>query len=180
LRLAGGPDRGIERFVAPSFTIYLGPPLSFEVLGAILEQETIAVGRAIRELARLRKTYGTARWRKRKGVARIRLDDGTLCTAEIHGMKRTASVRKSSRSNASSPDAGVRKHHVICVANRGYEVSLERCKIYLAVTDGNADAERAGFVRVIDESGEDYLYPKRLFADIRLTPRVAKALGAGA
>lgn len=58
--------------------------MSFVVVGAILEQETIAAGRGIRELARLRKIYGTGRWRKRKGIARIRLDDGTLRTAEIH------------------------------------------------------------------------------------------------
>jgi hypothetical protein len=56
----------------------------FVVVGAILEQETIAQGRGIRELARLRRVYGLGRWRKRKGTARIRLDDGTTCTAELH------------------------------------------------------------------------------------------------
>jgi hypothetical protein len=58
--------------------------LSFIVVGAILQQETIAAGRGIREIVRLRKVYGRGRWRKRKGIARIRLDDGTLRTAEIH------------------------------------------------------------------------------------------------
>lgn len=56
----------------------------FKVLGEITEIETIAVGKAIRELKRLRKVYGTGRWRKRKGLARIRLSDGTICRAEIH------------------------------------------------------------------------------------------------
>jgi hypothetical protein len=56
----------------------------FQVVGAILAQETIAVGRGIRELARLRRVYGAGRWRKRKGSARIMLDDGTIRTAEIH------------------------------------------------------------------------------------------------
>jgi hypothetical protein len=56
----------------------------FEVIGAILQQDTIATGRGIRELARLRKLYGAGRWRKRKGIAKIRLDDGSLRTAEIH------------------------------------------------------------------------------------------------
>lgn len=55
-----------------------------EILGAILQLETIAVGRAIRELKRLEKRYGKGRWRKRKGVARIRLADGSVHTAEIH------------------------------------------------------------------------------------------------
>jgi hypothetical protein len=58
--------------------------VGFQLVGAILEQETIAVGRRIRELPRLVKVYGPGRWRKRKGIARIRLDDGTVRTAEIH------------------------------------------------------------------------------------------------
>jgi hypothetical protein len=56
----------------------------FEIVGPILNQETIANGRGIRELARLQRAHGGARWRKRKGVAKIRLRDGTLRTAEIH------------------------------------------------------------------------------------------------
>jgi hypothetical protein len=43
----------------------------------------------------------------------------------------------------------------------GYEVSLERLKIYIALTD--VKAERAGYLRIIDESGEDYLYPGERF-----------------
>jgi len=58
--------------------------VKFIVLGPILDQTTIAVGRAIREIGRLRRTYGEARWRKRKGIARITFDDGTTRTAEIH------------------------------------------------------------------------------------------------
>lgn len=58
--------------------------MGFQLVGAIFEQQTIAVGRRIRELPRLLKFYGPGRWRKRKGVARIRLDDGTIHTAEIH------------------------------------------------------------------------------------------------
>jgi len=56
----------------------------FDLAGAILQQETIAVDRGIRELARLRRVYGAGRWRKRKGIARIKLNDGTLRTAELH------------------------------------------------------------------------------------------------
>jgi hypothetical protein len=55
-----------------------------EVLGAVLDVTTIAVGRGIRELKRLEKAYGKGRWRKRKGVARVRLADGSVHTAEIH------------------------------------------------------------------------------------------------
>lgn len=48
------------------------------------------------------------------------------------------------------------------------------------MTIADAEAERTGFVRVIDESGADYLYPKRLFAAIRLSPHVARVLAARA
>jgi len=56
----------------------------FEVLGEIWGVETIAVGREIRELPALVRLYGLARWRKRKGFARVRLSDGTVQLAELH------------------------------------------------------------------------------------------------
>ena len=58
--------------------------MDFELVGEITKIELIAVGRAIRELARLRKQYGKGRWRKLKGVGTVRLEDGTLHTAELH------------------------------------------------------------------------------------------------
>jgi hypothetical protein len=56
----------------------------FEVLGEITEIETIAVGSRIHDLPRLRKTYGAGRWRKLKGIALVRLEDGTESDAELH------------------------------------------------------------------------------------------------
>jgi len=56
----------------------------FQIIGKPVDCETIAVGRSIRELSRLRKFYGKGRWRKRKGVAKVRLDDGSIYRAEIH------------------------------------------------------------------------------------------------
>lgn len=56
----------------------------FKIVGEISHVETFAVGSAIREVARLRKLYGRGRWRKRKGVARVRLDGGTVDLAEVH------------------------------------------------------------------------------------------------
>jgi hypothetical protein len=58
--------------------------LEIKILGQISQIETIAIGRGIRELDRLRKVYGPGRWRKRKGIAKVRLPDGTKCMAEIH------------------------------------------------------------------------------------------------
>ena len=56
----------------------------FTVVGEIAHVETFAVGSGIRELGRLRKRYGRGRWRKRKGIARIRLADGSEHLAELH------------------------------------------------------------------------------------------------
>lgn len=56
----------------------------FEVLGTLVDVETIATGHEIRELRRLQKAYGRGRRRKRKGIARIRLRNGVIHTAEVH------------------------------------------------------------------------------------------------
>lgn len=58
--------------------------MHFEIIGTITNIETIAVGRAIRDRARLRRTYGAGRWRKLKGVATIRLANGRRRVAELH------------------------------------------------------------------------------------------------
>lgn len=56
--------------------------------------------------------------------------------------------------------------YVVCLYNGGYAVSLEPRKIYRQLPDSRAEYE--GLLRVIDESGEDYLYPSRLFTPISL------------
>jgi hypothetical protein len=58
--------------------------VNFQLNGAITDIETIASGRSIRELKRLRKSYGQGRWRKLKGIASIRFTDGTIRLAELH------------------------------------------------------------------------------------------------
>ncbi|MFP4348639.1 MAG: hypothetical protein ACOC3W_05535 [Thermodesulfobacteriota bacterium] len=58
--------------------------MSFEILGKIEAVETIAVGGNIRDIMRLRRQFGAARWRKLKGIANIRLQSGRICKAEIH------------------------------------------------------------------------------------------------
>ena len=64
---------------------------------------------------------------------------------------------------------------VVCVKNEGYAVSLELRKIYQVVVDTRA--EEHGLIRVIDESGEDYLYPAEYFAAIEL-PRAVEEVFA--
>ena len=58
--------------------------MGIEILGKIFDIETMAQGRGIRELDRLRKVYGPGRWKKRKGIARVRLHSGLVVTAEVH------------------------------------------------------------------------------------------------
>jgi hypothetical protein len=61
----------------------------FEIIGELSAVETIAAGSGIRELARLRKRYGRGRWRKRKGIARVRLPSGEVFRAELHWYEAT-------------------------------------------------------------------------------------------
>jgi len=68
--------------------------MRFEILGEISDIETFATGSAIREIARLRRIYGRGRWRKRKGIARVRLSDGTFHVAEIHWYEASGIGRK--------------------------------------------------------------------------------------
>ncbi len=70
------------------------------------------------------------------------------------------------------------KQLVVCIDNEDYEVSLEKRKIYVALRD--PAAEKHDLLRVVDESGEDYLYPKTLFREIALPQAVRKAVLAAA
>ncbi len=67
-----------------------------------------------------------------------------------------------------------KRHLVLCLHNEGYEVSLERRKIYQAVSDRTAKAHHQ--LRIIDESGEDYLYPASFFAPISLPTPLRRAV----
>ena len=66
----------------------------------------------------------------------------------------------------------------MCVDNEGYALSLEKRKIYVALRD--TAAEKHGMRRIVDESGDDYLYPKALFRSIALPQSVRKAVLAAA
>lgn len=62
----------------------------------------------------------------------------------------------------------------ICTDNSGYEVSLETRKLYEALPD--PDASTHGQIRVIDESGEDYLYPSAMFTRINLSREILERI----
>ena len=67
---------------------------------------------------------------------------------------------------------------VVCLKNKGYEASLEPRKIYQALPDPIAAKHQQ--IRVVDESGEDYLYPKSYFSPIDLPQPIRKAVLANA
>jgi hypothetical protein len=83
-------------------------------------------------------------------------------------MKHTESARKNSSARSTSASSrkpnATRRQFAVCVVNEGYEASLERNKIYIVLPD--KDAERDGDLRVVDESGEDYLFSADRFVAI--------------
>jgi len=95
------------------------------------------------------------------------------------GMRRMVSAgRKSSASAMSTRPRKSRRRRattfVVCVENSGYPASLELHKIYRVVSD--QDAQREGDLRIVDESGEDYLYPAEWFATVEVPRRVRASL----
>jgi hypothetical protein len=93
-------------------------------------------------------------------------------------MKRTASAKKSSSAKGTSTrsrkSAANGRRFAVCVDNSGYEASLERNKIYLVVRD--KDAEKDGDLRIVDESGEDYLFSGDRFVAIDVPAAVKASL----
>jgi hypothetical protein len=83
---------------------------------------------------------------------------------------RNSSARGTSTKTGKSRATAVR--FAVCVRNAGYEASLERNKIYIVIPD--AEAEREGDLRIVDESGEDYLFAADRFVALDL-PAAARA-----
>jgi hypothetical protein len=69
---------------------------------------------------------------------------------------------------------GSERRFVVCITNKGYEASLERNKIYVMLVDERASAD--GEIRVVDESGEDYLYPANWFIPIEVPETVRESV----
>ena len=94
-------------------------------------------------------------------------------------MRRMASVGRKSSASGTLIKAGEKrrrsiKEFVVCIHNAEYPASLELHKIYRVLAD--EDARREGDVRVVDESGEDYLYPAEWFVSVKLPHRVRGSL----
>jgi hypothetical protein len=92
-------------------------------------------------------------------------------------MKHTASARKSSSARGTSTRSrkpANRRQFVVCVDNNGYETSLERNKIYVVLPDKDAGSD--GDLRIVDESGEDYLFSADRFVAIDVPAAVKASL----
>jgi hypothetical protein len=63
---------------------------------------------------------------------------------------------------------------VVCLNNKGYEASLERRKLYIAISD--TSARKLGLIRVVDESGNDYLFAQEAFREISLPRSLRQAV----
>jgi len=118
-----------------------------EIIGAIESIEIIASGSGIRQLAELIEKFGEGRWRKLKGVV--------------------------SRSSVTSTDMETTSRFAICI-EADPEDDVELQKVYPILDD--EDAEKDGMLRVIDESGEDYLYETARFLVLRLPATEAHTL----
>lgn len=90
------------------------------------------------------------------------------------GTKPTASGRKNTRLSGFSTEMKREAQFVICIGNKGYPASLELRKIYQVIPD--KAAARLHQLRVIDESGEDYLYPEDFFVPVQLPQAVERAV----
>lgn len=144
---------------------------SFEIIGEISDVETIAEGMGIREIARLRKKFGSGRWRKLKGIATIRLATDGYAGAKSIGLSFTAKVKRKSNVNAiwiknMKTQQSSTRRFAICIDNSEYPASLELHKMYRVLAD--EDAAKDGDLRIVNESGEDYLYPADYFVLIGL------------
>jgi hypothetical protein len=150
--------------------------MKFEVIGQITEVERIGRGPGVKALTYLRKAYGQGRWRKLKGKAY-----GTP-TKRSRTQSRVALVRsawhwKERHQNQILLGYAMKqptKPFALCLDNTDYEASLVRGKIYRLLPD--ARAAKDDFVRIIDESGEDYLYHKSHFVFVDFPNTVKKKI----
>ena len=138
---------------------------SFEIVGDIINREVIAQGNGIRDLSELKKRYGDGNWRKCKGEATIALRDGPKGGASLvrgawyrqaaHKAQGVLGLMRALEATSRATNV------VICVRNEGYELDLKPWRVYEVVPDESLEPDD---LRVVDETGEDYIYPASYFA----------------
>src|SRR5205823_11201100 len=153
--------------------------MDFELIGPIRDIQTIAIGRTIRGLARLRKLW-------QRPMEKIEGDREGAPDRWNNSYCRGTSVRSSRYRTQGTQDkvsfAGLamkkrakqQKYFAVCINNKRYEASLERGKLYRVIPD--EDAESHGYLRVVDESGEDYGYSAERFFRLEVPRPLERAL----
>lgn len=156
------------------------PRENFQIVGSVEDIQIIAVKHSIRVLKFLERTYGKGRWRKLKGIAQVQLENGRIRLAEVHWYEAHFIGKREMKQAVYGLAMREENLHrlAICVDNTGYEMSLERRKVYPLLSD--ADAERDDYVRVIDETGEDYLFPASRFVFLTVPSEIEAVVLAAA
>jgi hypothetical protein len=153
--------------------------MNFEIIGEIAEVETIAVSASIRILPVLRRRFGHARWRKRKGFAMVRLADETVRHAEIHWFEAHWNRQTAYENQTVLGLKGMTEHQhaslqfAICSKTDDVDLLTPR-RIYQVLPDDSA--AKSYYVRVLDNEGEDYLYPADYFIFVEFPHEVEQAL----
>lgn len=149
--------------------------MRFEIVGAVHGVEVIAKGPSVRIRALLRTEFGPGRWRKLKGTAMVRLRDGPIWRAELHWYEAHAIGRRRMKIKRFLESAmrENRRRYALCVQAEKDE-DLEVRKVYEVLPDELAATR--GHLRVVDESGEDYLYPADAFVLLDLPEEAEHAL----
>ena len=146
----------------------------FQIVGSISHIQTIAVNRNIRILGLLQKGCGGGRWRKLKGVANVRLSDGTTRLAEVHWCEAHGIGKRLFRTLIREyQDLEISVSFAVCIKCDDGAL-LTRRKIYQLLPD--EEAAKSNYVRVLDDEGEDYLYPAEYFIFLDLPHEVERAL----
>jgi hypothetical protein len=150
--------------------------VSFKIIGRISDVETITSGKGIQEAASITKVV----WRtpleeaERNGNGQAGRWYDVLCGSALVRGARYWCKRTKDQADPGNPMKRSEPQFVVCVKNKGYAASLELRKLYRVVAD--EAATKLHQIRVIDESGEDYLYPEEYFVPVDLPHSAEKAI----
>lgn len=133
-----------------------------KIVGSIHHVETVADGSGIRELAGLRAKFGRGNWKKKKGVALVALSDGTQALAEVHWYEAHGNRQGEAKGETMA------MKFVVCVNKELEDFSGEDLTIG-RVYEALGDVDKHGAIQIIDDSGEDFLYPATCFEPVALS-----------
>lgn len=147
--------------------------MALEIVGRITAVTVIATGHGIRQLVEPRETMAKATGANSKATQRSSSPTARPVGRKSTGTRRTASAGAASRSSVSSTDRRSAPVYLLCVDSDANE-DLQVRRLYRDLPD--PAAARSDYVRVVDDSGEDYLYPASCFIPLELPPPAQVAL----